>query len=597
MPKSYRLAVVVAYEDQQSRPSMEDCKRFVETGEDSMLAYWRDNAGDWFSVHAIDYYGPVRVTGIPAAAGRNVVMDAATNAVMAPLAPRDLTLVLIARAPGATYEYGADGETRALIPTDESHTFACHEFGHIVGLNHTCGIPNTGGDWIDNGQPDYFPWYGDPYDMMSAMTFGDSDPTTELPVSSAVTGFPRSRNAGPMLSRAMLHHTAPDGIATARVRHVYEDGPTETVLLNPVGSSDGTVLLAWHPADEDARGRGRVYVEYRQPFEDIRASRWDAGLSGAGPDRDRCGVIVHVAKDVPGSDYTAVWYAGRIVPQSPDEDVVVDSGRGLVTVSLIAGPTDGPVSPRVVRVQVNAPIGPYVRIEEIAQDEVRVTELPGRPLPGFEAIGPFPRERRETERTVVYTPRAFGLGGQSPYNEPTSLKVRWYLGGYMLTDPSGMAERVPNGGGPAVRLNYATDPDTGALTLSNADVVDSFAIVVECLAVDGAAEASANAIYEVEGTTEGWGEAARRFLEYWDRITNPIPKIGVRWPGWDRLEAIGLERAWQDLYAVRPEAARAVWQTHRQRLTALRSLNSAHDLSTFHAARAKAAQLLRRPSR
>lgn len=574
MPKSYRLAVILATEVQpMTVPSLQDCERFVETSPDSMLAYWRDNAGDWFTVPTVDYYGPVTVTGIPPAASRNVVLDKAEAAVGASLGPHDLLLVLIARAPGATYEFGADGGTRALVPTDLSHTFACHEFGHIVGLNHTCGIPNTGGDWSINGINDYTPWYGDPYDVMSAMRFADSNPTTTLPASSAVPNFPGAPNAGPMLSRAMLHHTAPAGIRGDQVHHVYDGGTVETVLLKSVGSSDGTTLLAWHPVNEDARGRGRVYVEYRQPFADIPASRWDGGLAASGEARDRCGVIVHVAKDVPGTEYTAVWYSGRIVPQSADEDVVVDTGRDLVTVSLLTDAGDHPLSPRDVRVRVEAATSrSYVLLEESAHDEVTVTELVGRPIPGFEFMGPFPRERREVVRTVAYTPGVYGLGGPSPYDKPTGIHVRWYVGKYMLNASSGVAERVPDGGGDPVRLDYSIDPDSSVLTMSNADVADAFAINVQCLAVDGPTEVWADTTFEVEGTTEGWGKEARRFMEYWRRVTNPIPKIELRPPGWGRLEAIRLERAWQELYAVRPQAAQAVWQLHKQKLTAVRAL-------------------------
>lgn len=571
MPRSYRLAVILAVAEGASGvPTLGDCKTFVEAGRDSLLAYWRDNAGDWFTVDAVDYYGPHPVSAIPPKASRRLILDKAEAAAGAALGPHDLTLVLLARASGTNYDVGADGGTRALVPTDLSHTFACHEFGHTVGLNHTCGIPNLGGDWSDNGIDDYTPWYGDPYDVMSAMTFADSDPTTTLPPSSAVPSFGGSTTAGPMLSRAMLHHTAPDGIRADQVHDVYDGGDVEAVTLQPVGSSEGTTLLAWHPSGEDGNGRGRVYVEFRQPFDDIPASRWDRGLAGSGDERDRCGVIVHVAKDVPGSDYTAVWYSGRVVPQPADDDVVVDTGRGPVTVTLLTDEGADQVTPRTVRVRVQAgTTRPAVLIHESPSDQVSVTELPGQLLPGFEFMGPFPRERREVVHTVVYTPRVYGLGGPSPYDAATNVNVRWYIGGYMVTDAYGTVDRVPDGGGRPVQLRFSIDEATGVLTLANVDVADAFTMRVECLAVQRSSEAKAETTFQVEGTTEVWGEAARRFLDYFDRITHPIPKYKVRIPGWNRLEAIGLEQARQDLVEVRPDAVQALEPLRQQQLKVL----------------------------
>ncbi len=572
MPRSYRLAVILAVaEGATDVPTLADCEMFVESGPDSMLAFWRDNAGDWFTVDTVDYYGPHPVTDIPPKASRRVILDKAEVAAGAALGPHDLTLVLLAHAVGSNYDVGADGGTRALVPTDLSHTFACHEFGHVVGLNHTCGIPNLGGDWSDDGINNYTPWYGDPYDVMSAMTFADSDPTTTLPPSSAVPSFGASTTAGPMLSRAMLHHTAPDGIRAEQVHDVRDGAGGEVVTLHPVGSSYGTTLLAWHPAGEDDNGRGRVYVEYRQPFDDIPASRWDRGLAGSGDARDRCGVIVHVAKDVPDSGYTAVWYSGRVVPQPADDDVVVDTGRGRVTVTLLTDQGADQVAPGTVRVRVQAgTIAPAVLLHESTSDEVSVTELPAQLLPGFEFMGPFPRERREVVHTVVYTPWVYGLGGPSPYDSATNVNVRWYLGSYMVTEDSGIVDRAPDGGGTPVRLRYSIDTATGVLTLANVDAAAAFSMRVECLAVQQDSEAKAETTFEAEGATEGWGEEARRFLDYFDRVTHPIPKYKVRVRGWNQLERVGLEQARQDLAALRPDAVAALEPLRQRQLQVLR---------------------------
>jgi hypothetical protein len=556
---------------------MDDCRRFVETGPDSVLAFWRDNADDWFRVTNVDYYGPVTVTDIPAKAGRGSVMDQAIAALGRPLDTHDLVLVLIAPDPSATFESGAAGH-RALVPTTASHSFACHEFGHIVGLNHTCGIPNTGGDWIDNGKPDYFPWYGDPYDLMSGMTFGDSRPTTwDVPVITAVNGFPGAQDAGPRLARAMLDFTAPDAIPDSRIRHLHELEGDEITQLVPAGSADGVSLVVWHPANEDARGRGRVYVEYRQPFDDIHATRWDRGLAESGSERDRRGVIVHVTKDVPGVDYTAVWYAGRIVVQAPDEDVEVDTGGGRAVVEILQTPDQDPVAPRTVRVRVKRSTRPYVRLEEGLDDQVTVTAIGSALMPGFEFMGPFERERHEVVRTMTYVPHAYGLGGASPYEEATSVRIRWYLQGQMLTGDDGSAVRVPPGLGRAVSIGYEIDPQTSVLRLWNEDVVDSFLLDLQCWAgVSGGMDPSSASVwttYSVDGSTIRWGDAAERFLEYWRRITNPIPKPKVL--PWQldlrRLEAVQLENAWRDLYSASPQVAQTVRQIHVNKLRHLRN--------------------------
>src|SRR5262249_21759121 len=153
-------------------------------------------------------------------------------------------------------------------------------------------------------------------------------------------------------------------------------------------------LLVYHPANEDGQARGRVYVEYRQPFEDSSRSRWDAGLAQTGDNRDRCGVIVHVVKDVPGTAETAVWYSGRLVFPTPDSDVLVDTPRGKAVVTISNEFVHSP-KPLYVRARVNRNNVPRVSIEETVSDEVRVINSEKRPIPGWEWAGLFTWERRE----------------------------------------------------------------------------------------------------------------------------------------------------------------------------------------------------------
>ena len=115
----------------------------------------------------------------------------------------------------------------ALHWLSRSHAFFCHEVGHVLGLKHSWGVPNTGSDWDQQA-----PWaigneYGDPVDIMSAEGWGSnsawsvtSRPTFTLadPPGWAVTppaglpGRPGQSAAGPALAQAFLHWMYPDAL-------------------------------------------------------------------------------------------------------------------------------------------------------------------------------------------------------------------------------------------------------------------------------------------------------------------------------------------------------------------------------------------------
>ena len=79
-----------------------------------------------------------------------------------------------------------------------------------------------------------------------------------------------------------------------------------TQRLSAAGGSGGQIkLLALHPADEDAQGRGRCYVEYRE------AIGWDAGLDASGSDLGRQAVVVHALADTP-DEGVRCWYRGQL---------------------------------------------------------------------------------------------------------------------------------------------------------------------------------------------------------------------------------------------------------------------------------------------
>jgi hypothetical protein len=53
--------------------------------------------------------------------------------------------------------------------------------GHAIGFDHTYGIPNPGSDWNGDDVVDLNPVYGDPYCIMSGMTYGGADRRSTSP--------------------------------------------------------------------------------------------------------------------------------------------------------------------------------------------------------------------------------------------------------------------------------------------------------------------------------------------------------------------------------------------------------------------------------
>src|SRR5262249_50673811 len=62
----------------------------------------------------------------------------------------------------------------AFLDDRGQHTFMCHEVGHTIGMDHSFRP-----SWVNPGHS--FGEYGDPYDIMSAMTFGGRAVTWALP--------------------------------------------------------------------------------------------------------------------------------------------------------------------------------------------------------------------------------------------------------------------------------------------------------------------------------------------------------------------------------------------------------------------------------
>jgi hypothetical protein len=486
------------------------------------------------------------------------------------------------------YDAGADGVGpghSAVLVSFESRTFFCHEFGHVLGFDHTYGLLNHGIDWAGAGVTG-FP-YGDPYDLMSSASFGDANPTPtfELPVAEAKEGFPGALSAGPMLSRAQLHFYFPMALETkGKVRHVTQGDEGALFTLSHAGSGEpgAAELLVYHPANEDGSAHGRVYVEYRHHFEEFSdpLSKWDQALSSSGDSRIRSGVIIHTVKDIPDGGGTRVWYAGRIVFPNVDCDVNVETDHGTVCVSVDdASIHGGP--PVYVTCRVTAAVAKKrVSVNASVNDDVTTTVLEMRSIPGWDFAGKFSWVRTDTTRTEIYTPTTAGLGGEGSPDKASVVNVYWYLENYMFTENSGSMAILPPGGIRTVNVKYEITPATGVLKLTSDSADGAYVLRVTASASDSSNRenpVTAVSAFEAPGSKEGWGEDYNRFMDFIQRITHPKPKkrFGPVHPG-DPLDIERMREEVQLLQQSNPQAAQVLrpmlGELERLNVTALRQV-------------------------
>ena len=193
-----------------------------------------------------------------------------------------------------------------------------------------------GADWIDNNKPDYFPVYGDPYDLMSSATFGAADPTTHA-------ASRRRAGRAPLWGvRAAAHRARPAAPPEAGRRSRTRAGSSTSTSRRtshhalPGGDGDGRQARA-HRVPPDRGGRRGARTGLRRVPATVRPQRLlplgrRAGRHHRARGRDRCGDIVHTIVDQPGvTPGPVVWYAGRIVFPTPDTEVAVDTPLGQCT--------------------------------------------------------------------------------------------------------------------------------------------------------------------------------------------------------------------------------------------------------------------------
>ncbi len=577
MPEQRHLAVIVVRNDPSTpQPNMAEVMDLVLFSPSSIARYFRESAEDHYQFATLDFFGPYDVTLPMAPSNRAVGINAARAAAQGAgvdLDPYDGTIVF--SFPGTGYDGGAYG-SQVFLPATSDFTFFCHEVGHILGLDHSYGILTTGADWIDNGLPDYFPVYGDPYDLMSSATFGASNPTSTRPAADVPAAHPSWASAPPHIARALLHRYAPSALEDrGRVVHVDEQHDATTTLY-PVGTAtDGKPeLVVFHPNGEDAAMHGRVYVEYRQPFDHNAFSRWDKGLADSGEPgaRDRCGIIVHTIVDQPGvTPGPVVWYSGRIVFPTPDTDVTVDTPVGPVHVAVSQefGQT---ARPGYVRVTVRRQTSRSVTVRTADTDTSTVVTSERRLHPGWEWAGEFTWETRETVRETTYTPVTVGIGGASPIDAESSVVLSWFVGGTQVFG-SGSSIPVVLPDGRTVTLETTLAANTRVLKVHNhtADGDIDVPVVARASGADGANEVFATSSYAVQGRSSGWGADWDRFMKFWYRITHPVPREHIGPPVPEdplhRFDPLGevarqqldrVREAYADLVAVSPAVAENV---------------------------------------
>jgi hypothetical protein len=242
--------------------------------------------------------GPLSGVGLTQDAGGHLSVPSRTTTISAARAqataqgfvfqPDDAVVVMVAPPPS---DAGAWGRS-CLLDVNGNHSFMAHEFGHVLGFNHSLG-PAFG---------DPIAEYCDPYCVMADNVFGYKAtwaaglPPSPLP---APAGLPADWDVqmGPLPAAATVWRDNADFANAPWVRHVTLTGAPAGVTLTAYSEAgvDDTVLVVIQD------GQRRWFVEYRP------AMGWDRGL-GLGPKLNPAangnydpippGLVVH--RDEPG---------------------------------------------------------------------------------------------------------------------------------------------------------------------------------------------------------------------------------------------------------------------------------------------------------
>ncbi len=547
MPRTFRLAILRARHDTAiAKVSDEACRRFLIEASDrsAVVQYWSDAAVGGLDLSDTWMFPWVEITADPAKdteSGRSFLASAAIAATRA--AGHDLDGydgVLVLTPPGTKtvtapdgkviiygFDAGATGINRpgdklhgkmvAVVNTACSHTFICHELGHVLGYQHTHGVLNNGADWADAGAVSTE--YGSPYDIMSASTFGSrwkgattwsGSPTfarTDLATFNAGWVGVDSWNAmGPLPARAHVYLREAGALeAAGQVRKATIDGttPIASAVLWSAGALTRNRISLLVVEDRRTASVRRYCVEYRG------TDGWDRGLDITGADLGRRAVVVHTIESSPGGDY--LHYRGCIhAAVEIDSDVALPDTDLVVVVN---GTSDDLASANVV---VRAAATRHVGLHgDVATEErITATELREVRIPhcGTEK---FPWHRSITRAIFTGSVTCSGFAGKGP-PEVGPVRARWTVGGVVLDTPGAGTITARTTDGHDRVLEFDLGPRAATLTLRSLFDARAWSVDVNVSVreADDTSETSGRAlVFSSPGTVEGFDASLGRAIQ------------------------------------------------------------------------------------
>lgn len=541
MPKNVKLGVLrILNADatgNTSSPIPDDaCLQMLMTNDQrtSILNYWSDNTEgylDFTGTHmlpwatitventdlAIDKHAILRkvtaqlaVKAVQDAHGANC-LDGLDGLVVIVHPGAPITIPHPTPGQGGTYVYhfdaGADDvlvKHRALpmcvLPThDVSHTFMCHELGHVLGFTHSFGVSSLAGDQDGNNIHTYSDEYGDPYDIMSGEAFGwrQADGPriayTSTPFHSRTTlsDWPNTAansRMGPAPSRAHVHFWDAQAFPAHSTQYhptLPSSAPFKARLFAATGPRSALRLIVIQTSTQ-----GRCYIEYRD------AKAWDQGLDTIGDDLARRAVVVHTI-DQATDGHMHSWYRGRIlVPLEIESDLQV-AGSPLNVRVISANPDMGYVD---IEVTTSKPQGLY--FIETTSDRVAgpigPTESRTTPCGDTVTWGTW-----ATESQHGYQPLTHGFGGDdSPDTPPPT--IGWTVGGIPLNPSAGTGSVSVNTLQGGFSLRYSINPSDMTLTLTSQPGDQYDVPIVATASEAGSPTVSHTAMFSPKGRYEGY---------------------------------------------------------------------------------------------
>ena len=240
------------FSDQPQEPTFDPS--FI-TSNAGMAGYWRDASYGQISLDGTATSGWYTM-GITLAQGQAMTRKQRIDACIAAATNVNTSKFYgVIAILNAKIDSGSQGGRVLLDPDAWFVSFAAHEMGHCYGLDHTFDEAAVSYDPNSDGRPGA---YGDGWDIMSAMTFGNSNP-----VFAGTYG-----NSGPGLTTLNLDKL---GWLTADRISTW-DGTSKTVTLAAVNHPEANGFLMTKVPIDAANPNHYYSVEFR------RKTGWDAGI-------------------------------------------------------------------------------------------------------------------------------------------------------------------------------------------------------------------------------------------------------------------------------------------------------------------------------